>query len=610
MITNDKAADIRPNMRSRGRRPVRRQTESKNASSAGNRLTAPAKGADHAAGQPPKMHNFIVQGSILAMAGIICRLIGMLYRIPLVDIIGTKGNGYYTSGYSIYNILLILSSYSLPTAMSKVISVRLARGQYHNVQRVLRVGFLYATCAGALMFSVMFFGGSWIAELMDKPFAAYVIKTLAPTIWIMAYLGILRGYFQGTGNMMPTAVSQILEQIIHAVVAVVMAWLLFGYGEKANLIYNETEYSYAYGAAGATIGTGFGALIALLFFLLLMLLYGKERRADLEAETASSYGRRQQPESYGHIMKVLFVTLLPILISSCVYNISTVLDDFLFSNAMSAIGMASSIVLLWGVFGEYRILFNIPVAMANSLSTSVIPSLTNAVANRDGKLVVQKIRLSIHFTMLLSMPAAAGLMALSEPICNLLFHSEDNTILIRVVTLGALAVIFFSQSTISNGILQGLGHLSEPLKNAAAALVIHVAALLFLIYVPKLGIYAVILSNILFAAIVCFLNSRCIHRHVRFRQNGVKTYLIPFAASAVMSAVTFGLYRLAKIFLPAFFTTHRLGLAIVVCVLVIIAVMLYFFLLLFMKAFRKDELIEMPMGLRVYRLAHRLGMME
>lgn len=594
MREDDRTARLRQARRSRARRSSRSQ--------AGRSLQP--------AGSPPKMHNFIVQGSILAMAGIICRLIGMFYRIPLIDIIGTKGNGYYTSGYSIYNILLILSSYSLPTAISKVISVRLAKGRFHDVQRVLRVAFLYATAAGVLMFSVMYFGAPWIADLMEKPFVAYVLQTLAPTIWIMAYLGVLRGYFQGTGNMMPTAVSQILEQIVHAVVAILMAWMLFGYGVKANLIYGETEYSYAYGAAGATIGTGFGALIALLFFLLLMLLYGRSRQADLQAEEAACMGRVRRPESYGHIMKVLLVTLLPILVSSCVYNISTVLDDFLFSRSMTAIGMASSIVLLWGIFGEYRILFNIPVAMANSMSSSVIPSLTNAVANRDRKLVVQKIRLSIRFTMLISMPACAGLIALAAPICNLLFHSEDNATLIRVVMLGSFAVIFFSQSTISNGILQGLGHLSEPLRNAAIALVIHVAALLFLILVPKLGIYAVILSNILFAAVVCFLNSRCIHRHVRFRQNAKKTYVIPAVASTIMGLVIYLIYVAAEFLLPDSFLERRLGLAVLVCVCVVVAVVLYFFLLLFLRAFRKDELIEMPMGLRFYRLAHKLGLME
>ena len=564
-----------------------------------------------------KTHNFIIQGSILAIAGIVCRIIGMLYRIPLIDIIGTKGNGYYTSAYSIYNILLIISSYSLPTAISKVISVRLAKGRYADARRVLRVAFIYATFAGGLMCGVMYFGAAFIASMMGKPFVVYVLKTLAPTIWIMAYLGVLRGYFQGTGNMMPTAISQILEQIINAVISVLMAYFLFGYGLKANAVYNETEFSYAYGAAGGTIGTGAGALIALLFFVLIFVLYGNGvPKENIGTDKPLSHAaarvriKTAKTESYGHIAKVLLFTLLPILVSSSVYNISTVLDDFIFSNAMQALGFGSSIVLLWGVFGEYRILFNIPVAISNSLSSSVIPSLTNAVAEKNKKLVVNKIRLSIRFTMLISIPACIGLMVLAEPICNLLFHSEDNELLIKVVTIGAVAVVFFSLSTITNGILQGLGYLSSPLKNAAIALILHVGALYLLLYVFKLGIYAVIMANILFAVIVCILNALSIKRHIRYRQNSKKTYLIPIIASAIMGVAAAVLYRIMSAVLPDGFVQGRLGLMIILCICVFTAMIVYLVALLMMKAFNKEELIEMPMGLRIYRLAKKAGLMH
>ena len=571
----------------------------------------------------PKYGNFIVQGSILALAGILCRIIGMLYRIPLVDIIGTIGNGYYTSAYSIYNILLIVSSYSLPTAISKIVSVRLSKGRTEDVRRVLRVAFIYSTIVGAIMCAVMFFGAAAIASFMGKPFCEYVLRTLAPTIWIMAYLGLLRGYFQGTGNMMPTAISQILEQIVNAIVSLVMAYMLFGYGEKANYIYGETDFSYAYGAAGGTIGTGAGALVALLFFILLLVLYGidmpeESREAGRTAAGAAkgrSYGavsgtrRRKAPESYGHIAGALLVTLLPILISSCVYNISTVVDDFIFSNIMTSIGLGSSVVLLWGIFGEYHILFNVPVAISNALSSSVIPSLTNAAAEKNRKLVVNKIRMSIRFTMLIAIPATVGMIVLAEPICNLLFNTEDNATLIRVVMTGAVAVVFYSLSTITTGILQGLGHLSEPLRNSAIALVLHIVVLVFLLYVPRLGIYAVIISNIFFAIIVCLLNSMCIHRHVRYRQNGKKTYLIPLIASLIMGAAAFLCHFGLELLLPEGLRQGRLGLGIMVGACMIVALAVYFLSLMLLRAFTKAELLQMPMGARIYRLARGFGLM-
>ena len=554
----------------------------------------------------PKRHNFIVQGSILAIAGIVCRLIGMFYRIPLIQIIGTKGNGYYTSAYSIYNIMLIISSYSRPLAVSKLVSSRLGNGRFEDVRRILRAAFLYSTVVGGLMFALMFFGSDLIAGFLGKPFVTYVIRTLAPTVWIMAYLGILRGYFQGTGNMMPTAVSQILEQIVNAVMSVLMAWILFGYGVQANAVYGETEYSYAYGAAGGTVGTGAGALTALLFFIILYLLRGRE---ILEEEGRGGRSR-QRTESYAHIFAALLLTLLPILFSSFIYNISTVLDDFVFSNVMTALGLSGSVVFLWGVFGEYRILFNIPVAVANSLASSVIPSLTAAVSARDRREIVRKIVLSVRVTMVIAMPAAVGLGVLAGPVSDLLFYGQDNRMLADVLRFGSIAVVFYSLSTITNAVLQGLGHLSEPLRNSVIALVIHVGALLLLLYRFRLGIHAVIASNIIFAIIVCLLNHRCIHRHVRFRENYRNNYLAPFVSSAVMGLMVYAVYRLLLLVSGSFFTGRRLGLMILTLICIAAALLVYFPVLLSFRIFNRDELMEVPGGRILFRLMSRFGTVE
>ncbi len=541
------------------------------------------------------------------MTGILCRIIGMFYRIPLVEVIGTVGNGYYTSAYSIYNILLIISSYSLPTAISKVVSTRLAKERYDDVRTALRVAFIYATLMGGLMCGVMYFGSDFIANALEKPFCRYALRTLAPTIWIMAYLGIMRGYFQGSGNMVPTAISQIFEQVVNAVVSILMAIMLFNYGVKADLIYGETQYSYAYGAAGGTIGTGMGALVALLFFLLLFLLYGRMPAGNGPGRTER--GRTRKKESAMTLAGVLLITLIPILLSSTIYNISTVLDDFIFSRCMSKLGLAASVVFLWGVFGEYRILFNIPVAIANSLSSSVIPSLTNAVADRNKSLISSKIKISMQFVMLISIPAAAGLFALAQPICDLLFASQNNSTLILVLRHGCLAIILYSLSTITNGLLQGLGHLSEPLKNAVIALVIHVAALIALLYVTK-DILAVIYANTIFAFAVCVLNIRDLHKHVHFTINRRNTFVVPAIASLFMGSAVYGLSKFLMLALPESFQSGRAGLTIVILLCIFAALLIYAVLLLLLRAFTKEELLEMPMGLRLYNFFRAIGIMR
>lgn len=225
---------------------------------------------------------------------------------------------------------------------------------------------------------VLWFGADLFAELIKTPFSRYALKTLAPTIWIMAYLGVLRGYFQGTGTMVPTAVSQILEQIVNAVVSVVAAGVLFGVGTSINAAQGARDYSYALGAAGGTIGTGAGALTAFLFFICLTASKGRERR-QLVREDVSG-----RTESYRRIFYVLTITVLPIVISSGIYNCSNVVDNYLFGQGMDKLGyLEDSIATYWGVLGQYQLLFNIPVAVSNALSSSLIPSLTRAVANRN-----------------------------------------------------------------------------------------------------------------------------------------------------------------------------------------------------------------------------------
>ena len=552
-----------------------------------------------------KIHNFIVQGSLLAAAGLICRLIGMIYRLPLIDIIGTKGNGYYTSAYSIYNILLIISSYSLPTAMSRIVSERLAGERFDDVRRSLRVAFVYSTVIGALMFSIMFFGAQKIADFMNKPFLCYVLMTLAPTVWIMAYLGILRGYFQGTGNMMPTGVSQILEQVVNAVVSLVMAKILFSYGETISAAGSSDEIRYAYGAAGGTIGTGAGALIALLFFIIIYFLYG--RKLTSEENTAEGI-RSQKAESYKSVTKALLLTLLPILFSSFIYNANTVIDDFIFSKMMTYLGYGGSIVLLWGIFGEYRILFNIPMAIANSMSSSVIPSLAAAASKNDRELVAHKTKLGISFTAMIAIPACVGMIFLARPICAFLFPTEESGILIEVIRLGAPAVVVCSISTITNAILQGIGKLNKPLINSAIGLFLHIVFLAVLLYLWP-GIYAVVIAHFAFGLFVCILNRICIRKHIGKGTENLRMYIMPLIASLIMGGFAYGFYRLTEIILPGQITTNRFGIGLLLVLCIGAGLIVYFVVLFLLKPYTKEELIEMPMGMKLYKLARKMRLM-
>ena len=541
--------------------------------------------------------NFVVQGSILAVAGIIVRLIGILYRVPMTNIIGDEGMGYYSTAFNVYNIMLILSSYSLPLAVSKMVSARMAKGQYRNAVRVLKAALVYATVVGGIAcFITWNFADFFATTAFNTPFCVYALKTLAPTIWIMAYLGVLRGFFQGHGTMIPTAISQIFEQVINAVISVVAAGVLFKIGLDSNRVYNTTGYPQAFGAAGGTIGTGAGALAALLFMLLLFSIYWpvvkRRKRRD----------RSRRTDSYGDISVTFLFTVVPVIISSAVYNINAVVDNSIMAYGMEALGRGKEFLSLWGIYNnKYMLLVHVPLAMANSLSSSLIPSLSGAVARKEKGAVIAKTSLSIRFAMLIAIPSAVGLTVLSAPINNLLFKSGDNTEAIRMLITGSAAVIFLSMSTVTNAILQGINHMNVPVRNAFISLILHIGVLYLMLMVFKMGIYSMVFANIAFAVFMCILNAIAIRRYLNYRQEIVKTFLLPAVASAFMGAAAFGVYKGVTLIIKS----NLLG--TIFAVLAAIAV--YGVLLIKLRCIDEEELYSMPGGTKVIRLSRKLHLM-
>ena len=542
--------------------------------------------------------NFVVQGSILAIASIVVRIIGIAYRIPMINIIGDEGMGYYGTAFNVYNIALLLSSYSLPLAVSKMVSVRLARKQYRNSVRILRAALVYATVVGALAAAVIWFGADFFArEVFFMPYAAFALKTLAPTVWIMAYLGVFRGYYQGQGTMVPTALSQVFEQIVNAIVSVAAGSWLFNQAIKVEILRGESGsgYSNSWGAAGGTIGTGAGAFTALVFLLLLFAAYQRTIRKKVRRDRSGSL------ESYGTITKILFFTVVPVVVSSAIYNVNSVLDNGLLAYNFKSLGMEEEFISQWGVYtGKYHLLINVPMAVSNALSSSLIPSVSRAVATGDRRMVKKKVAAAIRFSLLIAIPSAVGLTVLAGPVNNLLF-SGDNDLAVQMTLYGSIAVVFYSVSTVTNAILQGIDRMRLPIVHALTALVLHLAAMEVMVLVFHMGIFFMVFANILFAVIMCFLNHRSIRKILGYRQEVKKTILLPAAASAVMGAAAVGVYKLIHLGIQSN----------AVCTLgaVAAAVAVYGVLLVKLGCLDEDELHQMPGGTRLLQVFRKLRLM-
>ncbi len=532
----------------------------------------------------------------MAAAGILVRLIGLAYRIPMTNVLGEEGIGVYSAAYQIYNIILLLSSYSLPLAVSKLVAAKLAMREYRNSFRVFSGAMAFAVTVGALACAVTFFGAEFFAEnVLSMTEAAVAIRVLAPAIFFMAVLGVLRGFFQGRGTMIPTALSQIFEQIINAVVSILAARYLWTYGLKVDKVHGTDIWANSYGAAGGTFGTLLGAVTALVFCIVVYTMYSRVIKRQLRRDKS---GRR---DSYLDISRMLVITIVPVIISSVVYNVSSLVDNSLFGFYMKNAGNLESYKSVWGAFsGKYLVMVHVPVAIATSLASSVIPALSRAMIRKERAKVLDSIHQTIRFAMLIALPSAVGLGVLAGPIMKLLFHG-GNELASGMMMWGSGAVVFFSLSTVSNGILQGINHMRDPIINGVYALILHVVVLAVLLWVADAGIYGVVIANMVFGAAMCFFNAASLHKILQYKQEMKKTFLLPFAASAVMGAAVRGLYGVlyeaTKSNLIALMTAIGVG------------IVLYFALLLVFRCVDEVELAAMPFGRPLVSLGKKLHLL-
>lgn len=542
---------------------------------------------------------FLVEGTILAAASLLSRVIGLLYRIPLTNILGDLGMDYYSTAFDIYNILLIISSYSLPLAVSKLVSADMSKGRKKNVYRILKCALLFATISGTTVALILFFGGEFFStSVLKTPYSIFAVKVLVPTLLVVAILGVLRGFFQGLGSMMPSAISQVLEQIANAIVSVWAAYVLYDYGMKVGAVLgNQENYAAAYGAAGGTIGTGAGAVVALLFSGFVLFAYLKVYRRQMRRE------RNARVDSYSDIVRVLIITIIPVLLSTTIYNCNGLIDRGIFKNIALSQGHSANQVSEWyGIYsGKYKTLINVPISIASAMAASSVPALTAMYVNGKRDEVRVQINTAIRFIMVIAIPCAVGMGVLASPILQLVHFSDESGLAAQIIRLGAVSIVFFSLSTLSNGLLQGINRMKEPVKNALIALVIDVIVLVVLMFAFDLGIYAVVISNATFGLVMCLLNGYSIRKYSGYRQEIKKTFLVPSLAAAGMGAAAWGIYAL----LMSLIKINTIATILAICA----AVVVYAVLLLLLKGLNEKEIRRFPKGDLLVRLAKKMHLL-
>ena len=490
--------------------------------------------------------NFLAQGTILVIASFVAKAIGMIYRIPLTHILGDDGNGYYSTANEIYTIILMISSFSLPLAVSRLVAEREYAGEVKNSYKVLICSLRFAAVTGGILSILTFLLGGVITKyVMGVELASYALRVLAPAIFLFALTGVLRGFFQGHGTMVPTAVSQIIEQIINAIVSVAGAYVMLQYGLKLGEKKGDAELGTALAAAGGTFGTVASVGVALLFMIVIYLGYrnGFKRRMKKD--------KTRRRESDRAIYRAITYTILPIVLSTLVYNISTIIDQGVFNHILAGMGFTQKqYATVWGIYScKFRVLMNVPLSIASCLAPSVVPALTEAMANNDLREAGLRTRDTIRYTMVFTIPCAVGMAALARPIMMMLYGNNDSLALAAgIMQSGALLTVLLALSTLTTGILQGLGEMQAPLVHAATAVAIHLGFLVLFVVKFKWNIYGVVYANIIFGLIICLLNARSIRKKLHYRQEIKKTFLVPVIAAGVMGIAAYLVHRVFNLF--------------------------------------------------------------
>ena len=535
----------------------------------------------------------VKQASFLMAAHLVSSVIGLLYRSPLRGIMGDVGAGYYTYAYDWYTILLLISSYSIPAAVSKVMSERLAVREYRNAFRVFRTALLYVVAVGILAGSAAYFLAPWL--LRNTPDAVLSLRILAPTIFLSGLLGVFRGLFQAHNTMKPTAVSQVLEQIMNALFSILMAALLI----RPHLG-NDGEIA-KYGSAGGTMGTLLSVSSALIFMVLIYLYNRKGIRKRIARD------KTRHTESYRDAFRDIILMVTPIILATCVFNLTTIIDQRIFTSLLSSRGVAAEeISAQYGLFGyQFKPIHNIPVSLASAVSTALIPAVAASLAERKRKEAMGKIEECIRLTLFVAVPSAVGLTILARPVIRLLYPGGNVAGASSILLAGACAVILYSLSTIMNGVLQSTGHPMIPVRNSLIAIAVNAAFLYFTCGLLKMGIYSVVLTHIVYGLCVCVLHILSIRKRLGYRSDLVKTYFVPILSAAIMGAVVALIYYVPARLLPGF-SGRYIGNAVLTLFSVLAGVFVYVIAYTKLSGKTDEEIRALPLGSVMLSMLYRL----
>lgn len=525
-----------------------------------------------------KKVSFVQGAAILGIAGLIVKVIGAAFRIPLANTIGLIGTSYYDTAYPYYSWLLVISSSGLPTAISKMVSERVTLGDYRGAHRVFTTAMQILCCIGLLTSILMFFGSDYIARLHMLPEAAYCFKALAPALFFVALMCAYRGYMQGMQQMVPTAISQVVEQVGKLAVGLTLAFMLLDAGPE-------------YAAMGALIGVTVSELLALIY---VMLSY-RRRWPKIRARLERSVRREAEP-----VAARLMAIALPITIGASISPLASVVDSALIIRILLKLGYAKETAQT--AFSLMRTnvatLTNMPGVLTMALAMSLVPAISAFSAKRDHAGIQDTARLGLKLALIIGLPCAVGLFVLASPILSMLYPNlteGELTLAVDLMHTSSIGVIFLSLVQSMTGVIQGMGKPNVPVFNLFIGFVLKVASLLALMNIPQINIQGAAVSTVVCYAFAGIADTIYVIRRAKLRLGLVDVLLKPVLSSGVMGFVVFMIYS---------FMQEMEHQVLPTLAAVAVGVFAYGVMAIYFRFFTREELAYIPGGQRIRKLMY------
>ena len=528
----------------------------------------------------------VTGATILAIAGIVGKFLGAIFRIPLTRWIGAEGMSYYGAAYPVYSFFLILATAGLPVAISRMVSERIAIGDYKNAHKSYKVSFRVMLAIGIISFVICFFGAGQIATYMGNPDAKFSMMAIAPALLLAPIASSFRGYFQGQQNMMPTAVSEVTEQLFRVVVGLTLSYILIGKGLE-------------YASAGATFGATAG-LIGAMVILTAIYKKSQQKRAAMIAESDHA------EESNKSLIKELCEIAVPITIGSTIMPFMMILDSAIVMNRLQATGwtLAMSKVKYGLISGYCDPLVAFPGVFIDAISISMIPAVTAAFTLKKQEELNHNIQTGIKTMMVVAYPCAIGLAVLAKPILTLLYPTNPSEVDMAVPLLQIMSVGVVTLSTMRtfSSALQGIGKMVLPVVNLFIGAFAKIIISYILVGIPAINVNGAAIGSVLAYLIAGILNYIGLKKYANVKLDMGGTFIKPLISGAVMGVIT------VLVFKGAYSVIESNSISCLLSILV--AVIAYFVLIFITKTVSKEEAYMLPKGDMIVKVASKLHLIN